>query len=163
MGRFYARSKFLHKISPCIVPTCYTGIILHVNTTIQKWDCYEPLISCKPLHKCNWGLTMLPLPLPLLKAFDSYKCLQGLCLTDQLGYTKVGNACTLAAPMGHLCLQMQQLHFLEVHVSTVSSLPCRQPMLDFPAAFMWLLESTACRGPSQKTSASLESHTDLQP
>ena len=30
MGRFYARSKFLRKIFPCIVPTCYTGIILHV-------------------------------------------------------------------------------------------------------------------------------------
>ena len=30
MGRFYARSKVLPKISPCIVLTCYTGIILHV-------------------------------------------------------------------------------------------------------------------------------------
>ena len=30
MGRLYTRSKFLRKISPCIVLTCYTGIILHV-------------------------------------------------------------------------------------------------------------------------------------
>ena len=41
-------------------------------------------------------------------------------------------------------------------MSTVSGLPCRQPVWDFPAAFNWLLASAAYRGSSQQTSASLE-------
>ena len=62
----------------------------------------------------------------------------------------------MLAPMGHLCLQMQQLHCLEVHVSTVSG--STMQTANVAAASMWLLGSAAC-----VASASLESDTDLQP